>query len=113
MQRRTIVLIGTMLGAIVIGSGGGAIYAAQTEETKVSIDNFSFPAEITVTAGTKVTWENRDDIPHTVTDAGQPREFKSAALDTGDAYSHVFAAAGIYHYFCSLHPHMQGTVVVK
>jgi plastocyanin len=105
-------LVGAILGGILLGSG--AIYAAQTEETRVKIDNFSFtPVEITVAPGTKVTWENRDDIPHTVTDAGDPRAFKSPALDTGDTFSHVFAAAGIYHYFCSLHPHMQGTVVVK
>ena len=109
MRRRTVVVIGTVLGGILLCSG--AIYAAQ--DAAVNIDNFSFPAEITVAPGTKVTWTNRDDIPHTVTDAGDPRAFKSPPLDTGDAYSRVFAAAGSYHYFCSLHPHMQGTVVVK
>ena len=64
-------------------------------------------------SGTKITWNNRDDIPHTVTDASNPRAFKSAALDTGDSFSQVFPAPGTYHYFCSLHPHMQGTVVVR
>jgi plastocyanin len=112
MQRRTFVLAGTLLSAVVLG--GGAILAAQTGDTKVHIDNFAFgPARITVAPGTKVTWDNRDDIPHTVTDAAEPREFKSAALDTGDAFSHVFSLPGTYRYFCSLHPHMQGTVVVK
>ncbi len=101
-----------MLGAILLGSG--VISAAPAEDAKVNIDNFSFsPAQITVAAGTKVVWANRDDIPHTVTDAGEPRAFKSAALDTGDPFSFVFSAPGTYHYFCSLHPHMQGTVVVK
>jgi plastocyanin len=74
MQRRTPVVIGTMLFAILLGSG--AIYAGQ--DATVNIDNFSFtPAEITVALGTKVTWTNRDDIPHTVTDASEPRAFKS------------------------------------
>jgi amicyanin len=88
--------------------------AARAADATVTIDNFSFtPAEITVPAGTKVTWTNRDDIPHTVTDAAHPKETKSPALDTGDSYSRTFTAPGTYHYFCSLHPHMQGTVVVK
>jgi plastocyanin len=112
MQRRTLLLISTMLSAILLGSA--ATYAAKTEEAQVKIDNFAFvPAEIAVAPGTKVTWENRDDIPHTVTDASDPRAFKSPALDTGDTFSHVYSAAGTYRYFCSLHPHMQGTVVVK
>jgi plastocyanin len=112
MRRCTMVLAGAMLGAILLGTCG--ISAAQAEDAKVNIDNFSFsPAQIAVTAGTKVTWANRDDIPHTVTDAAEPRAFKSPALDTGDAFSYVFSAPGTYHYFCSLHPHMQGTVVVK
>jgi plastocyanin len=111
-RRRTIVLTGTLLSTILLANS--AISAAQAEDAKVSIDNFSFsPAQITVAPGTKVTWPNRDDIPHTVTDAGEPRAFKSPALDTEDAFSYVFSAPGTYHYFCSLHPRMQGTVVVK
>ena len=112
MQRRLIVLTGAMLGALLLG--GGVIAATAGNDATVTIDNFTFaPAQITVAHGTKVTWSNRDDIPHTVTDAGQPRAFKSAALDTGDKFSFVFASPGTYHYFCSLHPHMQGTVVVQ
>jgi plastocyanin len=92
----------------------GAFSVARAENASVTIDNFSFnPARITVAAGSKVTWSNRDDIPHTVTDAADPKTFRSPPLDTGDAFSHVFATPGTYRYFCSLHPHMQGTVVVK
>jgi plastocyanin len=83
-------------------------------EAKVTIDNFTFsPAEIDVTAGSRVTWTNNDDIPHTVTDADNPRTAKSPPLDTGESYSRVFDRPGTYKYFCSLHPHMQGTVVVR
>ncbi len=112
MRRLTSVLTGAVLSAVVLASG--AILAAPEQDATVNIDNFAFSgAQITVAAGTKVTWANQDDIPHTVTDAGQPREFKSPALDTGEAFSHVFSKPGTYHYFCSLHPRMQGTVVVK
>jgi plastocyanin len=83
-------------------------------EAAVTIDNFSFtPAEITVPVGTKITWTNRDDIPHTVVDAANPKTIKSAPLDTDESYSRVFDKPGRYEYFCSLHPHMHGIVVVK
>ena len=84
---------------------------ARAEDTKVSIDNFTFqPAELTVKVGTTVTWTNHDDIPHTVVSAGK---FRSKTLDTDDSFSFTFTAAGDYKYFCSLHPHMTGMIKVE
>ena len=84
---------------------------AHAEDTKVSIDNFTFaPAQLTVKVGTTVTWTNHDDIPHTVVSAGK---FRSKTLDTDDSFSFTFTAAGDYKYFCSLHPHMTGTIKVE
>jgi len=78
----------------------------------VKIDNFTFvPQQITVKAGDTVTWTNRDDIPHTVT--SKTTAFRSKALDTDDKFSFTFTTPGTYAYFCSLHPHMTGTVVVE
>lgn len=87
--------------------------AVQTESVvAVKIDNFSFgPQEITVPSGTKVTWTNRDDIPHTVTSTNDL--FKSKALDTDDQFSFTFDKPGTYEYFCSIHPKMTGKVIVK
>lgn len=80
----------------------------------VTIDNFKFaPATLTVPAGAKVTWTNRDDEPHTVLAAEPKGMFKSPALDTDDSFSFTFAKPGTYAYFCSVHPHMTGTIVVK
>ena len=88
--------------------------AGPSTEAVVSIDNFSFgPGKIVVARGTRVTWANRDDIPHTVTDAAEQRSFKSPPLDTGEHFDHVFKEAGTYHYFCSLHPKMVGEILVK
>src|SRR5690242_8623694 len=85
---------------------------AQAADAEVKIDNFSFtPERITVKAGTAITWINEDDIPHTV--ASSTRLFKSKALDTDDKYSFTFTTPGVYQYFCSLHPHMTGTIVVE
>ena len=95
--------------------GGAAIaYAAEMEPASVTIDNFSFnQASLTVKAGTRVTWTNRDDIPHTVVDADDPKAMKSPPLDTGEHFEHTFVKPGTFHYFCSLHPRMQGTIVVQ
>jgi plastocyanin len=84
---------------------------ARAEDTKISIDNFTFqPAELTVKVGATVTWTNHDDIPHTVVSAGK---FRSKTLDTDDSFSFTFTAAGDYKYFCSLHPHMTGMIKVE
>ena len=86
--------------------------AAGPPVAEVKIDNFIFtPAAITVKAGTKITWTNADDIPHTV--VADDQSFKSKVLDSGDHFSFTFAKAGQFGYFCSLHPHMTGTIIVK
>ncbi len=85
---------------------------ARAADTEVKIDNFTFnPQQITVKAGTTVIWLNHDDIPHTVTSTTQA--FKSKALDTDDKFSFTFATPGTFKYFCALHPHMTGTIVVE
>jgi plastocyanin len=86
--------------------------AAPTPPAAVTISNFTFNKPVvTVKPGTTVTWTNADDIPHTVT--SKNGVFKSKVLDTGDHFSFTFAKAGQFGYFCSLHPHMTGTVIVK
>jgi len=86
--------------------------SARAPETEVKIDNFAFaPQRIVVQAGTTVTWINADDAPHTV--ASSTKVFKSGALDTEDKFSFTFTTPGTYEYFCSLHPHMTGAVVVE
>ena len=86
--------------------------SAHVAETEVKFDNFAFaPQRVVVKAGTTVIWINDDDIPHTV--ASSAKLFKSNALDTKDKFSFTFTTAGAYEYFCSLHPHMTGTIVVE
>ena len=111
MNRR--ILLASLLGAAcALAVGAPRIWAA--DAAHVTIDNFSFsPGQVTVAVGTRVTWTNRDDIPHTVTSSADPRVMRSAPLDTGDDFAFTFGQPGTYRYFCSLHPHMQGTVVVR
>jgi plastocyanin len=86
--------------------------AAPPPAAIVHIANFTFAqSTVAVKPGTTVTWENDDDIPHTVVSTTQA--FKSKVLDTGDKFSFTFAKPGQFGYFCSLHPHMTGMVIVK
>jgi amicyanin len=99
-------LLGLLAGVAVMAAPAGA------EDTAVKIENFTFnPQRVTVKAGTTVTWINDDDIPHTV--ASSTKAFKSKVLDSEDKFSFTFTTAGVYEYFCSLHPHMTGTIVVE
>jgi len=86
--------------------------AAQEKTAEVHIDNFSFtPAEIVISPGTTITWVNGDDIPHNV--AASDKTFRSKVMDTEEKFSFTFGTPGVYEYFCALHPHMKGKVIVK
>ena len=81
------------------------------DATAVKIGNFTFgPQELRVKAGTTVTWTNEDDMPHTVV---SPNNFRSKVLDSDGTFSFTFTTPGAFKYFCSLHPHMTGTIVVE
>jgi amicyanin len=105
-------LIGAAIGSVL--AGGVLLAQAQSPAAAaVSIDNFTFnPPTLTVKAGTTVTWTNKDDIPHGIAATGNAIK-RSNALDTDDKYSFTFTTPGTYQYFCYIHPHMTGTIVVE
>jgi len=85
--------------------------AAVAAAPLVHINNFAFgPQTLTVRAGMTVTWVNDDEEPHTVT--ASDHSYHSPILNTGGRVSHRYDAPGQYAYFCSLHPHMTGRIVV-
>jgi plastocyanin len=103
-----------------LGGAAGTVPSAAGEprpgevETRVVIDNFTFgPPTLTVPVGTKVTWVNRDDVPHTATSTAKPKRFDSGTLDTDGQFAQVFTAPGTYDYFCAVHPKMTGRIIVK
>jgi plastocyanin len=101
----------SLLGLAGVGASPAVAATAPAAPT-VKIDNFTFgPTTLTVTVGTTVTWVNQDDIPHTV--VADDKSFKSKVLDTDQRFSFTFTKPGEFGYFCSLHPHMTGKVVVK
>jgi plastocyanin len=92
------------------GGGGGGAEAASVDIPEIAFE----PADITVKAGTTVTWTNSDDIPHTVTKEGGPgAEFDSGDLDPGSTFEQTFDAPGKVDYVCTIHPGQAGTVTVE
>jgi len=116
--------LGVMLGASTVAAGppsrpvgtagAGLTAAAATPATAPHIEimkhRFSLPT-VTAPVGATVTWVNHDDDAHTV--VSTTALFRSPGLDTDDSYSYRFTAPGTYQYFCTLHPLMVGTVIVR
>jgi plastocyanin len=106
---------GAMVAAWSASAGAEQVAAATPNE--VIIENFAFvPATLTVAPGTAVTWSNHDEEPHNIVNvpsAGEPRVFRSQAMDGGEKYTFVFDKPGTYRYICAVHPHMEGAIVVK
>ncbi len=94
-----------------LGGGGGGGGTGNT----VSISNLAFvPATITVNAGTTITWTNNDNVLHTVTnDTGSSEVFDSGSMSQGSHFSHTFSTVGTFHYHCTFHTFMLGTVIVQ
>jgi len=67
------------------------------------------PARLEVAAGERITWVNRDFVPHTVTGKG----VESGELGEGKTFSYVAKTRGEIPYICRLHPVMKGTLVVR
>lgn len=103
---RTLIAAATLLWLAGIG------FAAETKS--IAIDNFAFdPPTLTVAPGTRIVWTNKYEEPHTVTSVNKEMPFKSQGLDTDDTFAITFDKPGTYKYFCSVHPHMVGEIVVK
>ncbi|MEW9623630.1 cupredoxin domain-containing protein [Rhodanobacter geophilus] len=99
--------------ALLVFGGGLAAAAAAPAANRIEIRNFMFmPKTLTVPVGAEVTWINRDEEPHTVVSANG-QFAPSKALDSNDRYVTRFSKPGTYTYYCTVHPFMTGTVVVK
>jgi plastocyanin len=119
-------------GAVVLTVALGIFWNAQADETPpavsspattvaagdsgaspaaVGIADFAFsPQELTVPAGTEVTWTNGDGVPHSV--VAEDGSFRSETLDSGATFSTTFSSAGSYAYLCGIHSSMRGTIIV-
>jgi plastocyanin len=103
-------VIGGLVMVVMAGLTAADVSAGSS--AVVSIEDFKFtPPVLTVQAGTRVTWTNHDEEPHTITSA--KGVFGSSGLSHDERFSQAFLRPGRYEYFCALHPHMKATVIVR
>jgi plastocyanin len=94
------------------GGTGGTGGSSGPGANEVFIQGMAFnPSTITVTAGTTITWTNKDAVSHTVTSS--TALFNSGSIGANGTYSFTFATAGTYAYYCAIHPSMTASVTVN
>ena len=94
------------------GGGGGCHETRTTAASGTSVEvgkNCFGPTVLRVALGETVTWKNFDPYVHTITAAGGVFDHEVGA---GDSYTYTFGSAGVYPYYCLLHPRMAGAIVV-
>lgn len=84
--------------------------AARLVKTGIKNVNYLQP-RLQVTVGTTVEWTNNDPMPHTVTSTS--KSFDSGLINPGKTFRYTFTKAGTYSFFCTPHPFMKGTIVVR
>ncbi len=95
-----------------MGSTGSTGGTGGPGANEVFIQGMSFnPSSLTVTAGTTVTWTNKDGVAHTVTST--TGLFDSGSISTNGTFSHTFTAAGTFSYYCKIHTYMTGSVTAN
>ena len=68
------------------------------------------PPDLTIPAGTTVTFVNDDEPAHTVT--AVDKSFDSGNMDKGAKWTYTFNKPGTYQYICTYHPFMKAKIVV-
>lgn len=115
-QRRRFRLIFSFVPAVAIALflGLSGVAAEQTANVGVQMgDNFFNPASTTVNVGDTVTWTNVGNRPHDVTSTDGGPLNSPRRIMNGGTYSYTATTAGTYQYECTIHPGMDGTLVVQ
>lgn len=122
-MRRT-ALLSVVVGAIVVMgapvAAGGACHSTANTLTEgrgfkgpsVPMETCAYtPTILFVNPGEQITWVNEDPVGHTVT--GALLSWGSdAPILPDESVSYRFDEAGVYPYYCTIHPGMAGAVVV-
>jgi plastocyanin len=100
------------IAAVVSACGSDDSGSGGSGSPTVGMRDLKFvPARTEVKVGQKVTWTNEDGVDHNVT-ADSGAKFKSKAFSPGGRYSYTPTKPGTIAYECTLHPGMEGTLVV-
>jgi plastocyanin len=112
MNMKTYRTLRVLAGALCMSISATPLVFAADAPTTVVVQGFMFtPMALKVKAGTKITWMNKDEEPHTI--SSNEGVFRSPAIDTDESYSFQFDKPGTYHYTCTIHPRMVGTITVE
>jgi plastocyanin len=115
LRARVAMVLCTLLFVALATAGITRAIAAKSSprEHVVKIENMAFsPAVLHVLTGERVVFRNLDLVPHTVTAKTAPA-FDSGTLQGGDEWTFTPPHAGTYHYVCTFHPMMKGSLVVR
>jgi plastocyanin len=94
-------------------SGAPAASASSNAGSSITISNFMFmPMSLSVSPGATVTVTNKDSATHTLTATGGQFNTGSITHDQTKTFK-APRTSGTYHYICSIHQFMMGTIVVK
>jgi plastocyanin len=79
----------------------------------VSMQNIAFnPTSVNAKVGDTVKWTNNDSVAHNVTYVSGPKFTSSSTFSGGGTFSLKLTKAGTIQYRCTIHPGMNGTIVV-
>lgn len=128
MRKRVNLVIGAFSALLGCGSnsptygGDGGGNGCTPTGTQVCMMSLAFnPSNLTISHGTTVTWKNGDAVNHQVASAiGSTDTYNSSFIAAGGTYSHTFATAGTFTYYCTIHgvdgsppTGMRGTITVN
>lgn len=112
MKRRTLIgALGLAVAAAPLAASTAGVADAASTKT-VTLENINYlPSKVTIKKGGKVKWVWRDgSIRHDV--GWTNHAFKTSKLQSKGTYTVTFKKKGTYHFFCSVHSTMKGTVKV-
>jgi plastocyanin len=112
--RRRLLSLGLGVFLLLSLSAAPAMVSADVPHTTIiAMSNTAFVPQVTViNVGDTVTWTNYDAVPHTVTSTTDSYNVSSPMLQRGDKFSFTFTKAGVFTYYCEVHPFMVGTIYV-
>lgn len=81
-------------------------------EVEIKMQNIAFtPKDVTAKVGQTIKWSNEDSVEHDVK-ATAGEDFKSDLFGKGGDFSYKLDKAGTIKYVCTVHPGMEGTIIV-
>ncbi len=87
-------------------------FVSDEDTVELTIENFLYsPEDLTIDAGTTITWTNEDSAVHDATD--RDRSWNTELLAKGEAGEITFDQPGTFEYFCSIHPWMEASITVR